>query len=44
MGERQGLTLYPHAWVPYHMSLTNQLSINQGTILLYSTLDHTMTQ
>ena len=26
------LTLHPHTWVPYHMSLTNQLSITKWTI------------
>ena len=42
-GRETSLTLYPHAWVPYH-------SINQSTInqqkdnLLYGTLGHTMTQ
>ena len=31
-GKETGLTLHPHTWVPYHMALTNQLSINKRTI------------
>ena len=30
-GRETSLTLHPHTWVPYHMALTNQLSINQLT-------------
>ena len=44
MGGGTCLNLHPLLWVPYHMSLINQLSINQKNNLMYGTLGHTMTQ